>query len=222
MASGWYARFVERLDPAERSGELLFGLIMVLTFTLGAGIELADRAETGALLLAALGCNTAWGIIDAALYLVGRLSERGRRHRLIREIQTAPSRVAALALIDRELAERLEATLSGELRAAVDAHVLDQVLAAPRTPNRITASDLWAALAVFWLVFLTALPALVPFFLIHDSQLAMRVSNGILIGLLFYVGWRWADHAGSKPFLAGTAMALIGVVLVVVAIALGG
>ncbi len=37
---GWYRRFVERLDPGERLGELLFGLIMVLTFTLGAGIEL--------------------------------------------------------------------------------------------------------------------------------------------------------------------------------------
>ena len=40
----WYRRFVEHLDPGDRLGELLFGLIMVLTFTLGAGIELqGDR-----------------------------------------------------------------------------------------------------------------------------------------------------------------------------------
>ena len=54
--SGYYRRFVEHLDPGERMGELLFGLIMVLTFTLGAGIELAgDRDETRNLVIAALG-----------------------------------------------------------------------------------------------------------------------------------------------------------------------
>ena len=80
---GWYRRMVERLDAGERLGELLFGLIMVLTFTLGAGIELAgDREATRELLIAALGCNAAWGVIDAALYLVGRLSERGRVYRI--------------------------------------------------------------------------------------------------------------------------------------------
>jgi hypothetical protein len=64
---GWYRRFVEHLDPGERMGELLFGLIMVLTFTLGAGLEMGDREETRDLLIAALGCNTAWRIIDSAL-----------------------------------------------------------------------------------------------------------------------------------------------------------
>jgi hypothetical protein len=88
--NGWYRRFVEHLDPGERMGELLFGLIMVLTFTLGAGIELGGREEARELLIAVLGCNTAWGIIDAALYLMGRLSERGRLHRLARSIRAAP------------------------------------------------------------------------------------------------------------------------------------
>jgi hypothetical protein len=102
---GRHRRFVERLDPGERLGELLFGLIMVLTFTLGAGIERGiDRAETRELLVAALGCNTAWGIIDAALFLMGRLSERGRLHRLARRIQTAPSDASALALVSAAIA----------------------------------------------------------------------------------------------------------------------
>ena len=88
-ASGWYRRFVEHLDPGEQLGELLFGLIMVLTFTLGAGIELGEREETRELLIAALGCNAAWVIIDAALYLIARLSERGRLHRLVKSIRAA-------------------------------------------------------------------------------------------------------------------------------------
>jgi hypothetical protein len=219
---GWYARFVGRLDPGERVGELLFGLIMVLTFTLGAGIELGGREETRDLLIAALGCNTAWGIIDAALYLMGRLSERGRVHRLVRAIQAAPSDEQARALVARELDERLPAVTAPAMRAAFDAHVLDRVRQLKLERNRVTADDLWAGVAVFWLVFLTALPATVPFLLIPNPQLAMRASNAVLIALLFAVGWRWAGYTGAGRWRTALFMALLGVGLVLVAIPLGG
>ena len=223
LPRGWYRRFVERLDPGERMGELLFGLIMVLTFTLGAGIELGgDRGETRDLLIAALGCNTAWGIIDGALYLIARLSERGRLHRLVKAIQAAPGRDQALALVDQELDERLPEVVPPELRAALDAHVLERVRGMKLERNRLTAADLWAALAVFWLVFLTALPAVLPFLVIRDATIAMRTSNAVLIGLLFTVGWRWAGYTGAGPWRTGLFMALLGVALVLVAIALGG
>ena len=221
-ARGWYARFVERLDPGERVGELLFGLVMVLTFTLGAGIELGDRGETRELLIAALGCNTAWGIIDAALYLMARLSERGRVHRLVREIQAAPSDGAARALVARELDGRLPAVIAPPLRASLDAHVLERVRELKLERNRVTGDDLWAGLAVFWLVFLTALPAVVPFLLIQEPRIAMRASNVVLIALLFAVGWRWAGYTGAGRWRTAIFMALLGVGLVLVAIPLGG
>ena len=221
-ASGWYTRFVGRLDPAERTGELLFGLIMVLTFTLGAGMQLGDREESRELLVAALGCNAAWGIIDAALYLIGRLSERGRLHRLVKSIQAAPDREQALALIDGELDERLPAIVRPEVRAALDEHLLQRVRELTPEPNRVNTADLWAGLAVFWLVFVTALPAALPFLVIREPQLAMRASNAVLIGLLFYTGWRWAKYTGARPFRTALFMALLGVALVAVAIALGG
>ena len=68
------------VDPATSLGEVMFGLIMTLTFTLGAGIIIEDEGREGArqLLIALIGCNIAWGIIDAALYLVGQLLNRGR------------------------------------------------------------------------------------------------------------------------------------------------
>jgi len=57
----------EHLSPGERLGELLFGLIIPLTFTLGAGIAVGDSERASAsLLYATLGCNVAWGIIDGA------------------------------------------------------------------------------------------------------------------------------------------------------------
>jgi hypothetical protein len=50
---------------------------------------------------------------------------------------------------------------------------------------------------------------------------ALRVSNGILTGLLFLVGFHW-DHVGANPWWTGTAIMGLGVAPVAVAIALGG
>ena len=220
--AGWYVRFVRRVDPGEGVGELLFGLIMVLTFTLGAGIGLGDREQTWELLIAALGCNAAWGIIDAALYLMTRLSERGRLYRLVASIQGSTSRERGLALVGRELDARLPELAGREMRAALDEHVLERVRALEPARNRVTAADLQAALTVFLLVFLTALPAALPFLVFRDPALAMRISNAILIGLLFYVGWCWAGYTRTSPLRTGLFMAVLGVALVAVAIALGG
>ena len=79
------------LDPATSLAEVLFGLIMTLTFTLGAGIIIQDEGREGAreLLIALIGCNIAWGIIDAAMYLVGVLFDRGRKRRLAQAVRAA-------------------------------------------------------------------------------------------------------------------------------------
>jgi len=77
------------LEPVDSLGEILFGLIMVLTFTLGA--SLAGGHERG-LMLAAIGCNVAWGVIDGVLFVLGSRLERRRRNRLIRAIRARTSR----------------------------------------------------------------------------------------------------------------------------------
>src|SRR4030095_9122016 len=104
---GPYLRLIESVDPGERLGEILFGLIMVLSFTLGAGLQLAGDGEARReLLIAALAGNVAGGVIDAALCLMSRLSERGRVHRLVKSIQTATSREQGLSMVARELGAR--------------------------------------------------------------------------------------------------------------------
>jgi hypothetical protein len=220
---GWYARLVEHLDPGERLGELLFGLIMVLTFTLGAAIELGEeRRGTRELLIATLGCNAAWGIIDAALHLIGRLSDRGRLLRLLRSVQTAASREQALGLVSQELQDRMPEVALPELRKALDQHLVDRVREMPIPPNRVTAADLRGGFAVFCLVFLTALPPVLPFLMIDDPGTALRASNAVLIALLFFVGWRWAGYTGTSRWRTALAMTAIGIALVAVAIGLGG
>jgi hypothetical protein len=66
------------LDPMDRISEILFGLIMVLTYTSTLSVVTADRVEVRTMLIGALGCNLAWGIIDAGLYLMMCLNERAR------------------------------------------------------------------------------------------------------------------------------------------------
>jgi hypothetical protein len=92
------------LDPSDRLEEVLCGLIMVLDFTLIAGLT-AGSGKQGVrhLLIAALGCNVAWGIIDGALFVVGNLTARRQRRRLLSEIRNAPNESAAFSAISIHL-----------------------------------------------------------------------------------------------------------------------
>ena len=80
------------LDPVDRVAEVLFGLIMVLTFTGSLSVAEAGRDDVRAMLVGALGCNLAWGIIDAILYLMGCLAERSRQLMTFRAVRAARAR----------------------------------------------------------------------------------------------------------------------------------
>src|SRR6478609_10030363 len=64
------------LEPIDRLSEILFGLIMVLTFTGSLSIAEAGREDVRTMLIGALGCNLAWGIIDGILYLMSAFAEK--------------------------------------------------------------------------------------------------------------------------------------------------
>src|SRR6187549_1814474 len=100
------------LDPVDRVSEILFGLIMVLTSTSTLSVATAGRAEIGTMIMGALGCNLAWGIIDAALDLMGRLEERGRNLLMLRAVRQAGSAEEARRLMAAELPESLASVLS--------------------------------------------------------------------------------------------------------------
>ena len=78
------------------------------------------------------------------------------------------------------------------------------------------------AFTSFWLVVISSIPAAIPFLLLDDARLALHASNGILLALLFMIGYRWARYTTGGPWLVGFAFLLGGVALVAAAIALGG
>ena len=65
---------------------------MALTFTLSLGATEAGRADVHTMLIGAFGCNLAWGLIDAAMYLMGIRAERGLGASAVLGIRTAYSR----------------------------------------------------------------------------------------------------------------------------------
>ncbi len=78
MADGDGDRAGWPLDPIDRLSEVMFGLLMALTFTGTMSVSLGDGATVRDILLAAVGCNIAWGLVDAVVYLMTTATERGR------------------------------------------------------------------------------------------------------------------------------------------------
>lgn len=207
------------LSPVDRVGEILFGLIMALTFTGTLSVATADRNEVRSMLIGALGCNIAWGLVDAVMFLLAAMTERGRNLAIFKEVRGAPDPARARELILEALPPIVASTLQPQ---EVDA--IRSRLASLPEPGRfsITASDFRVALGVFLLVFLATLPVALPFAFIHEAHRALRFSNGIALGMLFLGGYYLGRHAGRHPWLSGVLMLAIGVVLVWATIALGG
>jgi hypothetical protein len=218
------SRFVRRyLDPASRLGEILFGLIMVLTVTLTASFTVADgKKGVRQLLLAAIGSNVAWGIIDASMYIMNAMVVRRGKIRLVKAVQRASDPEVALALVRDRVEPELQELLGPEKAEAFSKSVVRLIVGAQIREKILTKEDFYGALASFWLVFVSCLPAAIPFLIFSEPQVALRASNFLLIAGLFYVGQKWADYAGKNRVAVGLAMVAVGLMLVGVAVLLGG
>src|SRR5215831_10380052 len=75
------------LNPMDTVSGILFGLIMALTFTCSMGIATRGPAEIRQLLIGAIGCNLAWGLVDATIYLIGALAEKNRNKTIFASLQ---------------------------------------------------------------------------------------------------------------------------------------
>ena len=208
------------LAPYDRVSEVLFGLIMVLTFTGSLSVAGSGRAEIRTMLIGALGCNLAWGIIDGVLYMMGCLAEKGTSLATLRAVRQARDPQKAHRVISEAAPPALAAVLD-----SADLEMLRQRLnQLPEPPERPRlGKDEWlGALAVFLWVFLITFPVAVPFIFVQNATLALRVSNAIAIGLLFLTGCAFGRITGRRPWVMGISMVVLGSILVGITMALGG
>ncbi len=208
------------LEPVERISEFLFGLIMVLTATCTFSVAGSNRGSAGTMLVEALGCNIAWGIIDAFFFLLACLGRRGQGITILRQLRQTPDPVVASRLIGDALPPLIASLLSPSQFESLR-HKLAQ-LPEPTERPRLTREDWIGALGVFLLVFLSIFPVVIPFILIQNAPLALRISNAIAIALLFLAGYSFGRFTSTRPWRAGLVMVVFGVTVVAIAIVLGG
>lgn len=208
------------LDPIDRVSEVLFGLIMVLTFTGSLSVVEAGRAEVREMLVGALGCNFAWGVIDALLFLMGGLAEKGRGLLAWHGVRAAAAAEDGRRIIASALSPVVASLLGpAELEAMRERLV---ALPAPPVRPRLDAEAWKGALGIFLLVFVSTLPVVVPFLVTQDAYRALRISNAVAVTMLFVCGYAFGRLTRYHAWAMGGAMVLLGSALVGMTMALGG
>jgi VIT1/CCC1 family predicted Fe2+/Mn2+ transporter len=203
----------------DRAAEIIYGLVMVLTFTSVLSVAKSGRQQVREMLIAALGCNLAWGLIDGVMFILTSVVVRARRLLVIRGIRTAEPD-AARALVMGALPE-------GVALVATPAEA-DQMVARfralPEPSHRlaITMNDLRGALGACLLVFVATLPPTLPFVLFDNAARAQRISNAVAVVCLFLAGYVLGAKTGIRAWLLGLWMVILGAALVGICIALGG
>jgi len=208
------------LEPSERISEVLFGLIMVLTFTGSLSVAEAGRDDIRTMLIGALGCNLAWGIIDGVLYLMGCLAGKGRDLMTYRAVRRTSDPKKAQQLIANALPSVIAAVMQPVEFEAM--HRRLQKLPEPPERARLSVSDWRGALGVFLLVFLSTFPVALPFIFMQNAMTALRVSNAIAIVMMFIAGAAYGRYIGRSPWRVGISMIVLGGALVALTITLGG
>ena len=208
------------LNMVDRVSEMLFGLFMALTFV--GAVSVADQgdAQIRTMFIAALGCNLAWGLVDAVMYLVRTVTDRGRLLTLIRSVRSAPDPESGRALIEGSLSQVAAGLVSSTEIEAMRGRIVALTSLPPRP--KLNRNDLIAALAIFLIVVAATFPVVLPFVMFEDVGTAKNVSRAVALAMLFAGGLALGRHAGYGSWKVGFLMAGLGTALVVAINALGG
>ena len=208
------------LEPMERIAEILFGVIMTLTFTCTLAVQTADRLQVRTMLIGALGCNLAWGIIDAGVYLITRINTESRKVAAVRAIREAADGRAARQILANSFNPALASALSNEQLESMRQNL--RQMPEPLQRPKLTKRDWLGAGGLCLLCFVSTLPIALPFIFVSDARLALRISNAVAVALLALCGYAFGYRSGIPPWVTALVMVAFGAAMVGVAIALGG
>jgi VIT1/CCC1 family predicted Fe2+/Mn2+ transporter len=208
------------LNTVDRVCELCFGLFMALTFVGAVKAVTAGEDAGDKMFYAALGCNLAWGLADAVMYLVRTLVDRGQRLKLALTVQREKDQAVAV----RALRHALPDTLESLVEDAELERIRARLAAVPTLPPRanFVRDDFVGALGIFLLVVLGTFPVALPFLVIEDHRTALIFSRVLTLVMLFIAGLALGRYSGAGAMKAGIAMTALGVLLIMAIIAVGG
>jgi len=193
---------------------------MVLTFTSSISVAEGGAADTRMVLGAAIACNLAWGIVDAAMYLLANFTARARGLATLRALREGHRSPATHGRVLEALPPLIAAVLTP---IEVDS-LCDRLnrLPEPAALVSLNRADLLGAAGVFLLVFLSTFPIVIPFVVVRDAPVALRASNAIAIAMMFATGWSLGRYSGRSGWGTGLGMVALGLLLVGITMALGG
>lgn len=207
------------LDVVDRVSEMCFGLYMALTFVGAVSSTTAGPDAPQTMLRTAIGCNLAWGLVDAIMFLVRTLAGRGMLQKLALTIKQE-DQTSGIAAVRDALPPAMNPHLADDdlepvrLRLASGANVPDR--------PTLRLADFLGAARIFCIVVLSTFPVALPFVLLHDVATALVVSRVLTLAMLFGGGMALGHYAGISPWPAGLGMMALGVAVTVAVIALGG
>jgi len=216
-------KFPERyLAPEERLSEILFGLIMVLSIISATKIGLTEgETSIHTMIIASLGCNIAWGIVDGVMYVMEGSFARARYADLLVKLKSHDMNAAFTAL-KHEIGQTADMILDDPGKERVYSEVVRSASHLQPEKTSVSKDDVIGAVACFLLVFISTFPVLIPFFFMRNLELATRLSNLIAIVMLFSLGYEQAKYTNQNGLQLGLVMVILGCAIVVVTILLGG
>jgi VIT1/CCC1 family predicted Fe2+/Mn2+ transporter len=207
------------LDPVYRASEVIFGLLMAMSFVGSISVATDGREEVRTLLIAALGCNLAWGLVDAVMHLVAVKTQKRRERALVERLRGSEAG-SGRSLLGDELSAPLAATIGDDGLEQLRQRMAG--LAPTATTARLSGRDFGDAVVVFFLVVLSTFPLVVPFMLVDDTARALLLSRLAALAMLFLAGATLARYSNGNVWLNGFGMAAIGALLMAAIMALGG
>ena len=207
------------LSPFERASEIVFGVLMAISVTAAFEITAGGELDVRELMIAALGCNLAWGLIDGVMYLLQQQFDRHRNHRTMLELRAAPTEDAFRSRVRDALPPLLGPTMTPDTFARIRQAVQSY---GARRPPYWPRQDFAVAAIICLLVFASTFPLVVPFMLMDDAWLALRASHAVAVVFLFALGWRFGRWSGASALGSGVVFAAVGTALAVACVALGG
>ena len=186
------------LDPVERVTEVIFGLLMAMTFTGTISVATSGQEAERTMMFAALGCNLAWGLADAVMYLLRTLIEHTRNRTLRTNLCGATDAATGQALIADALPPRIAAVVGQTSwnRCAAEwssTHRCRYSRASAGTTSREpSAFSCWwcAQHSRSWCRFCYSIRR-------HWRYACLTWSASVV---LFAAGWVLAKYAGAKPW----------------------
>ena len=206
------------------SSEPMFGVIMVVCFTsVLRAFPYASDQVVRTILISALFCCIAWGLVDGIFYAWEAHYELEKKKKLQAQAHKAQGDPKnARELVEDDLGDTIVDLMDEKDKEQIYQIIEKNVFGVDLGSVSIK-EDILTVLIAFSLVVGSSIIVMLPFLWISPATAALKVSNIAGILLLFVMGfWREEDTRFTKKLITGGFTALIALIITLVTVYLGG